>query len=177
MHDLFNSEIAARTVTSKQDAVEYMTWSLIYRRLTANPSYYSMTGRDVMHVSEHLSELVENTITDLANTKCLEVGEDDMSVSALNLGQICAYYGVKHSTIEMFAASLTPTSRIRAILDVLAASSEFTSLSIRTGEEEELLELHELVPMKLSDIHFFDPHAKANLLLQAHFSRTPLSGD
>lgn len=177
LHDLFNSEIAARTVTSKQDAVEYMTWSLLYRRLTANPSYYGMTGRDVMHVSEHLSELVENTITDLANTKCIEVAEDDMTISPLNLGQICAYYAVKHSTIEMFAASLTSTSRIRAILDVLVASSEFSSLPIRESEEGELLELHELVPLRLSDAHYFDPHVKANLLLQAHFSRIPLSAE
>ena len=178
LYDLFNSEIAARTITSKQDAVEWVTWSFMYRRLTANPSYYNMTGRDVVHVSEHLSELVENTITDLANTKCIEVAEDDMTVSPLNLGQICAYYAVKHSTIEMFAASLTSTSRIRAILDVLAASSEFSSLSIRMNEEEEELSaLHELVPIKPSDAHFFDPHIKANLLLQAHFSRIPLSED
>ena len=136
-----------------------------------------MTGRDVMHVSEHLSELVENTITDLVSTKCLEVADDDMTVSPLNLGQICAYYAVKHATIEMFAASLTPTSRIRAVLDVLAAASEFDALPIREGEEEVLAELHELVPIKLTEGHFFDPHVKANLLLQAHFSRIPLAND
>ena len=133
MHDLLNAEIATHTVTTKQDAVEYLTHSLLYHRLTANPSYYGMNGRDVTHVSEYLSEVVESGMSDLASTKCVEIGEDDMSVSPLNLGQICAYYGVKHSTIEMFAASLTSTSRVRAVLDVLAASSEFDSLAIRGG--------------------------------------------
>jgi len=91
IHDLLNSEIATRIITSKQDAVEYLTHSLFYRRLTANPLYDGMTGRDGMHVWEHLSELVENASTDLASTKCVEIGEDDVMVSALNLGQMCAY--------------------------------------------------------------------------------------
>ena len=46
----------------------------------------------------------------LARTKSVEIGEDDMSVSSLNLGQVCAWYGMKHWSMEMVVASLTPTS-------------------------------------------------------------------
>ena len=60
----------------------------------------------------------------LARTKCVEIGEDDMSVSSLSLGQVCAWYGMKHWTMEMVVASLTHTSRVGAVLDVIAASSE-----------------------------------------------------
>ena len=99
-----------------------------------------------------------------------------MTVNSLNLGQICAYYGMKHSTMEMFAASLTPTSRVRAVLDVLAASSEFSALAMRGEEEErELVALHEHVPIKISDAQHVDAHVKTHLLLQAHFSRLALS--
>jgi hypothetical protein len=51
----------------------------------------------------------------------------------------------------MFAASLTTSSRVRAILDVLGAATEFSSIPIRMDEEDELLALYELVPMKLTE--------------------------
>ena len=48
----------------------------------------------------------------LARTKSVEIGEDDMSVSSLNHGQVCAWYGMKHWTMEMLVASFTPTNRV-----------------------------------------------------------------
>jgi hypothetical protein len=37
--------------------------------LTQNPNYYNLHGTSHRHLSDHLSDLVENTLNDLSNSK------------------------------------------------------------------------------------------------------------
>ena len=69
LHDHFNAEIVTKTIENKQDAVDYLTWTLMYRRMTQNPNYYKLQGVSHRHLSDHLSELVETTLTDLEQSK------------------------------------------------------------------------------------------------------------
>ena len=46
------------------------------------------------HVSDHLSELIEATLADLERSRVISV-EDEMDLSALNLGMIAAYYYIR----------------------------------------------------------------------------------
>ena len=61
--------------------------------MTQNPNYYNLSAVSHRHLSDHLSELVENTLSDLVNSKCIAI-EDEMDVSPLNLGMIAAYYNI-----------------------------------------------------------------------------------
>lgn len=89
LHDHFSAEVVVKTIVGKQDAVDYMTWTFLYRRLGKNPNYYNLQGTSHRHLSEHLSELVEDTLADLEQSKCVAI-EDDVDVSPLNLGIIAA---------------------------------------------------------------------------------------
>ena len=78
--------------------------------MTQNPNYYNLHNVSHSHLSDHLSELVESTLNDLVNSKCIAVGrycrvsacletddcteDDEMTLSALNLGMIAAYYNI-----------------------------------------------------------------------------------
>lgn len=58
-------------------------------------------GMSHRHLSDHLSELVEQTLTDLEQSKCISI-EDEMDVMPLNLGMIAAYYYINYTTIGWF---------------------------------------------------------------------------
>ena len=82
-HDYLNAEVVARTVEDKQAAVDMLTWTLLYRRLQKNPQAYGAQGRTMQHIGDYLSELVETTLNELAESKCLAI-EDEMDVMPLN---------------------------------------------------------------------------------------------
>ncbi|KAL0373040.1 UNVERIFIED_CONTAM: DExH-box ATP-dependent RNA helicase DExH12 [Sesamum calycinum] len=135
LHDNLNAEVVVGVIQNKQDAVDYLTWTFMYRRLTQNPNYYNLQGVSHRHLSDHLSELVENTISDLEASKCVAI-EDEFLLSPLNLGMIASYYYISYTTIERFSSSLTSKTKLKGLLEILASASEYEQLPIRPGEEE-----------------------------------------
>ena len=176
LHDPMVAEIVTRTIETKQDAVDYITWSFYYRRLTQNPNYYNLTGVSHRHLSDALSELVETTLGDLEASKCISV-EDEMDCAPLNLGMISAYYYITYTTIELFAASLTAKTKLKGLLEIVAGATEFETFAVRPGEAETLRRILNHAPITLSSNKTTDPHVKVAALLQAHFGRQAMHGD
>lgn len=176
LHDNINAEIVAGIIENKQDVVDYITWTLMYRRLTQNPNYYNLQGVSHRHLSDHLSELVENTLSDLEASKCIGI-EDDMDLSPSNLGMIASYYYISYTTIERFSSSLTAKTKMKGLLEILASTSEYALLPIRPGEEELIRRLINHQRFSFENPKCTDPHVEANALLQAHFSRQSVGGN
>lgn len=177
LHDHLNAEVVTKTIENKPDAVDYLTWTFYYRRLTQNPNYYNLQGATHRHLSDHLSELIESTIGDLEESKCLAV-EDEVDLSPLNLGMIASYYYIQYTTVELFASSITAKTKVKGVVEILAAASEFSHLPIRQGEELLLQKVAKHLPHHLPEqVKWEDPATKALVLLQAHFSRFALSAD
>lgn len=177
LHDHLAAEVVTKTITTKQDAVDYLTWSFYYRRLAQNPNYYNLQGTSHRHLSDHLSDLIETTLGDLETSRVIAI-EDDMDLEPLNLGMIAAYYYITYTTIELFASSLTAKTKIKGLLEILSAASEFDELPVRPGEEEAVRKLLAHAPVSIDkSARYTDPHTKANALLQAHFGRVAIAGD
>ncbi|KAF3482137.1 pre-mRNA splicing factor [Arthroderma uncinatum] len=176
LHDAFVTEISTKTITSTQDAVDWMTYSYFYRRLLANPSYYGLS--DISHegLSTFLSELVENTLKELAEAQIIEMDEDE-NISPLNAAMIGAYYNISFITMQTFLLSLTPRTKLKGMLEIVTSATEFEPIQVRRHEDYILRRVYDRVPVKMSDPAFDSPHFKAFVLLQAHFSRLQLPID
>ncbi|XP_071827411.1 U5 small nuclear ribonucleoprotein 200 kDa helicase-like isoform X1 [Apostichopus japonicus] len=176
LHDHFNAEVVTKTIENKQDAVDYLTWTFLYRRMAQNPNYYGLQGITHRHLSDNLSELVESTLQDLEHSKCVSI-EDEMEINPLNLGMIAAYYYINYTTIESFSMSLNNKTKIKGLIEIIASAAEYENIPIRHHEDSILKQLASRVPNKLSQARYNDPHVKTNLLLQAHLGRMQLSAE
>jgi len=176
MADHMNAEIVMKTIENKQDAVDWLTWTFYYRRLSQNPNYYGLQGVTHQHLSDHLSEVVENTVEGLERFGCCSI-EDDVDLAPANLGLIAAYYYIRHTTIETFSRCVNESTKRRGLLDILCAASEFDAVPVRAGEESTLRGLAQSLGIKVEKEKLNDPHTKAQLLLSAHFNRTPINTD
>ena len=174
--DHFNSEVVAKSILSKQDAVDWITWTFLYRRLTQNPNYYNMQGITPEHINDHLSELVENTCEELEKAKCLTV-VDEVDLQPLEVGIIAHHYYVKCSTLETYLNSLTPNSKIRGIVEVMTSATELENFPVRQGDNFYLRELNSCLPFPLERDHLNEPQSKCVVLLFSHFSRFPSTPD
>lgn len=176
LYDTINAEIDIKTIKNTQDAINYLTWTFLYFRLTKNPNYYNLHGTKHSHLSEYLSELVETTLNELEQSRCITQEED--SLLPTNLGSIASYYYIKYSTMEVFSSALTDKTNIRGLVEILSAAGEFEDeVPIRRKEESQLRSLASHAPLAIDKPKFNDPHTKVNLLLQAHFSRQDVGAD
>jgi pre-mRNA-splicing helicase BRR2 len=79
--------------------------------------------------------------------------------------------------MQTFLLSLKKTTKLKGILEIVTAATEFEDIQTRRHEERILSRIYDRVPVKLAEVNFESPHFKAFILLQAHFSRMQLPVD
>ncbi|KAF4121373.1 pre-mRNA-splicing helicase BRR2 [Geosmithia morbida] len=177
LHDAFVTEISTKMIESGEDAMNWTTFTYFYRRLLANPSYYSLTGTTHEALSSYMTDLVETTLGELSESKIIEYDDEDGSVSPQNAAMIAAYYNISYITMQTFLLSLSVRTKLKGILEIVTSATEFETIQIRRHEEGLLRRIYDRVPVKMSQPSFDSPHFKAFVLLQAHFSRMQLPID
>jgi activating signal cointegrator complex subunit 3 len=173
LHDHLNAEIISGTITSKQDAIDYLTWTYFFRRLLMNPSYYGLEDTSFQSINQFLSEKVDTTLNDLQKSKCISI-EDDILLFPQTMGRITSYYYLHYKTSQLFSDSINNSNDIYSLLNILCKTSEYEDLPVRHNEEVLNSEIAKKVPFKVDNFSFDNPHTKANLLIQCHLSNITL---
>ncbi|EAQ88122.1 hypothetical protein CHGG_04741 [Chaetomium globosum CBS 148.51] len=177
------AEICAETIITKQDALDYLTWTFFFRRLHKNPSYYgleisaeehnSTTAQQMANV--FMISMVDSSLTELTDSKCVEVYPNG-DVDPTPLGKIMSYYYLSHKTIRQLVQKAKPQASFLDALSWMCIATEYDELPVRHNEDLINAELSRNLPFPGTafDLPMWDPHVKAFLLLQAHMSRIPL---
>ncbi|XP_031431613.1 activating signal cointegrator 1 complex subunit 3 isoform X2 [Clupea harengus] len=174
LSDHLNAEIASGTIASKQDAMDYITWTYFFRRLVMNPSYYELDDTSSDTINKYLSNLVERSLRDLECSYCIEIQEDERTIEPLTYGRIGSYYYLRHQTVRMFKERLKAELPVADLLSVLTDAEEYAELPVRHNEDQLNSELAQRLPLKVNPHSYDSAHTKCHLLLQAHFSRATL---
>ncbi|EGO59151.1 activating signal cointegrator 1 complex subunit 3 [Neurospora tetrasperma FGSC 2508] len=175
------AEVSAETIVTKQDALDYLTWTFFFRRLHKNPSYYGLEISAEEHSStmaqqlanDYMIQMVDHSLSELAESGCVEVFPNG-DVDPTPLGKIMSYYYLSHKTIRHLVRKARASATFLEALSWMSRASEYDELPVRHNEDLINAELAKALPFPTSafdGLPMWDPHVKAFLLLQAHMAR------
>lgn len=174
MADHINAEIVAGTIKTRQDALDYLTWTYFFRRLLRNPTYYGLETLENKDINYFLSSLIEKSLNTLEEARCVDLHDDGRGVSTTSMGRIASYYYLSHETMLHLQKTLGPDMDMEKVLHALCHVHEYSQLPVRHNEDILNGELAKLCPIQVDSLSMDSPHIKALLLLQAHFSHLHL---
>ncbi|KAJ6115404.1 hypothetical protein N7486_001182 [Penicillium sp. IBT 16267x] len=179
------AEVSSGTITTKQDALDYLTWTFFFRRLHKNPSYYGLeisaeeqsTMAAQTIAQDFMVDLVDKSLDDLAESSCVFVDSATGEVDSTPFGKIMSYYYLSHKTIRYLMSHAKREPTFQDVLSWMCSATEFDELPVRHNEDLINAELAQNLPLSIEsmgDLPMWDPHVKAFLLLQAYMSRIDL---
>ncbi|KAI1304494.1 Sec63 Brl domain-containing protein [Xylaria venustula] len=177
------AEVSAETIITKQDALDYLTWTFFFRRLHKNPSYYGLeisaeehnTVAAQQQANDFMVDMVNKSLDELALSKCVEMYPNG-DVNPTPLGKIMSYYYLSHKTIRHLVKHAKPNASFMDVLSWMSRATEYDELPVRHNEDLINAELSNNLPFSGNNfgLPMWDPHVKAFLLLQAHMARIDL---
>ena len=177
------AEVSANTISTKQDALDYLTWTFFFRRLHKNPSYYGLEILAEQHntiaaqalANDYMIEIVDKSLGELAESSCIALHSNG-NIESTPLGKIMSYYYLSHKTIRHLMKHAKKSASFEDVLSWMCRATEFDELPVRHNEDLINAELSQNLPLNADvlGLPMWDPHVKAYLLLQAYMSRIDL---
>jgi antiviral helicase SLH1 len=171
--DNLNAEISLGTVTSIQEAVQWVGYSYLFVRMKRSPLTYGIDWtefRDDPQLVQRRRTLVENAARILHKNQMIVFNEDTEELRAKDVGRIASQFYVLHQSVEIFNTMMSQWATEADVLKMISMSGEFDNIQSRDGESDELDRLKSKVPCQVGK-GTDEPHIKTNILLQSYISR------
>ena len=181
--DHLGAEVSAGTITTKQDALDYLTWTFFFRRLHKNPTYYGLDipaeEQDSLSAQEEANkfmiDIVDTSMSELTKSGCV-IAHSNGDMDPTPLGKIASYYYLSHKTIRSLLKYAKRDATLADVLKWMSTATEYDELPVRHNEDLINIELSNALPVSANSfgVPMWDPHVKAFLLIQAFMSRIEL---
>ncbi|CAF1136865.1 unnamed protein product [Rotaria sp. Silwood1] len=132
--DHLNAEIVSGTISTKQEALDYLTWTYFFRRLLVNPSYYNMeplsnNTNEQITLNTYLSTIIQSSFNELIRATCISINEDDQrTLQSTVHGRIASHYYISYRTIYMFAQHVTSNTTLGELIDLISCAYEYAEM-------------------------------------------------
>lgn len=175
--DNLNAEIALGTVTSIQDAVQWIGYSYLFVRMQRSPTSYGIEWaefRDDPSLVQRRRQLAIQAAKTLQQCQMIIFNERTEELRSKDIGRIASQYYILHTSIQVFNTMMQPQATEADILKMISMSGEFDNIQSRDTEAKELTHLkHDVVPCDVEG-GIDTPQSKTNILLQSYISRQQL---
>lgn len=178
LDDSVNAEIVLGNIKSREDTMEWLTYTYLYVRMLISPSLYKvdMFGKsDEKNLLACRAAIAHSVLTKLQSQQLIIYNTEDGTVESTELGRIASHFYIKPESITIYNRELTDHSTIIDMFRIFSLSDEFKYIPIRQEEKIELQELYNKCPIPIKD-DITDPTTKVNILLQAYISQMKFDG-
>lgn len=175
LDDHIGAEVTARTIKSRQEALDFLTWTFLFRRIHFNPTYYGIEDPTEEGINSWLVNVVDGAIENLDASGCLNLYQDGRMAPTEFL-KISSYYYMSHKTMRHFLKHMKPHALFKDCLMWLCSAIEYDELPVRHNEDLVNIEMSREMRFAGEEMGLvmWDPHVKAFLLLQAFMGRVDL---
>ncbi|KAH8740934.1 U5 small nuclear ribonucleoprotein 200kDA helicase [Cryptosporidium ryanae] len=193
--NLLNSEISRGSILNVNEAFKWLQYTFLVARAKISPINYGITADELEKDKNLISysfSLVRSSLSQLYQSRLIKYNDLKDDVSPTNYGRLASKYYIDFNTANMFRKRLEESNEVDEsefrnnklksdfdILEMIGEASEFSGMSVR---EEEVNELEELsrdpllsaVISKNKDINLDKTSTKIAILLITYALRVDI---
>ena len=173
-----NAEIVLGSITTVDEAVEWLSYTYLYIRMKKNPQLYGINPLlvdDDPDLVKRRKDLVHTAASLLEKSQLVRYDRRSGSLQSTLLGRVSSYFYISHQSMQTYNKFMKPNMNDIELFRLFAMSGEFSQIHVREEEKIELQRLAGKVPIPVKE-SIDEPSAKINVLLQAYISRLSLEG-
>jgi antiviral helicase SLH1 len=132
--DNFNAEISLGTVTTIDEAVQWLGYTYLYIRMRREPHIYGIDRKslaDDPFLGQKRRDLVTVAAKKLHDLQMIVFDPRTGNLMSKDLGRIASNFYIYHTSVEIINRLMTPSMEIKQVLHMLSECSEFSNIKSR----------------------------------------------